>query len=109
MTSEDLKKLLDEALKPTKDDQGEFRKKLDEVSEGQESLKQELADVKNTIEARVLPPLVYIETKVKGYADMYQINDSNIRKMEKRLETVEEGAKIEVSPELHLEDFSKAA
>jgi len=69
MTNDDFKQMLDEALKPIKDEQAELR---------------------NLVETRVLPPLVYIETTVKGYADMYKVNDSNIRRMEKRLETVEE-------------------
>lgn len=103
MTNADFKQILDEALKPIKEDQAEFREKLDEVSSGQESLKQELAEVKNTIETRVLPPLIYIETTIKGYSDMYKINDSNIRRMEKRLETLEEDAGVDVPPELKLE------
>lgn len=96
MTNDDFKQILDEALKPIKEEQTEFRKKLDEVNEG-------LSEVKNTIESRVLPPLIYIETTVKGYADSYKINDSNIRKMEKRLETLEEDANVDIPPELRLE------
>lgn len=110
MTNDDFKQILDEALRPIKDEQSEFRTKLDEVTTGQDalrngqtSLQQELADLKNTIETRVLPPLVYIETVVKGYADMYKINDSNIRRMEKRLEPLEEDAGKDVPPELKLE------
>ena len=101
MTNNDFKQMLDEALEPIKDDQSEFRKKLDEVSEG-------LDEVKNTIESRVLPPLVYIETTVKGYADMYKINDSNSHRMEKRLETVEEKQAIDVPPELKLEPLPES-
>lgn len=47
--------------------------------------------------------VVKLESTINGYGDMYKINDSNIRKMEKRLETVEEDARIEVPPESHLE------
>lgn len=64
MTNVDFKQILDEALKPIKEEQSEFgkeqaefRKKLDEVSSGQESLEQgqesikrEIAELKNTIE-----------------------------------------------------------
>lgn len=53
--------------------------------------------------------VVKLESTVNGYGDMYKINDSNIRKMEKRLETVEEDAGIEVPPEFHLEPLSEAA
>ena len=56
MTNDDFKKLLNESIKPLKED-------LDEV-------KEELKEVKNTQEQRVLPPLVYIETTVKSYADL---------------------------------------
>lgn len=96
MTNDDFKNMLDDALKPLQDGQEELRK-------GQEELKQELTDVKNTIDTRVLPPVIYIETTVKGYADMYKINDSNIRRMEKRLEPLEEEAGIDVAPEFKLE------
>ena len=89
MTNDDFKQMLDEALKPV-------NQRLDDFSK-------ELAGVKNTIETRVLPPLVYIETTVKGYADMYKINDSNIRRMEKRLKTLEENTGVEVPPEFQLE------
>lgn len=52
--------------------------------------------------------LMTIEMELKGYADMYKMNDSNIRKIEKRLEPVEKAARIKVSSELHLESFSEA-
>ena len=113
--NDDFKHMLDEALKPIKDDQAALRKKVDEVGEGQKSLqegykslKQDVADLKNTIESRVLPPLVYIETTVKGYADMYKINDSNSRRMEKRLETVEDKENIDVPPEFKLEPLPES-
>lgn len=53
--------------------------------------------------------VVKLESTINGYGDMYKINDSNIRKMEKRLETVEEDAGIAVPPEYHLEPLSEAA
>lgn len=53
--------------------------------------------------------IVKLESTVNGYGDMYKINDSNIRKMEKRLETVEEKEGIQVPPELHLEPISETA
>lgn len=48
-----------------------------------------------------------LESTINGYGDMYKINDSNVRKVEKRLETVEKGAGVDVSPELHLEPLSQ--
>lgn len=53
--------------------------------------------------------IIALEKTVKGYADMYKINDSNIRKMEKRLETLEEGSSINIPPELQLEPLSEIA
>lgn len=50
--------------------------------------------------------VIELEKTVKGYGDMYKINDSNIRKVEKRLETLEEDADVEVPPELQLADVA---
>lgn len=83
MTNNDFKKMLDEALKPVKEEQ---------------------AELKDIIETRVLPPLTYIETKIQDYADMYKINDSNIR----RMETLEEDAGVDVPPEFKLEPLPVA-
>lgn len=49
--------------------------------------------------------VVELEATVNGYADMYKINDSNIRRMEKRLEPLEEKAGVDVPPEYQLEPF----
>lgn len=53
--------------------------------------------------------VVELEKTVKGYADMYKINDSNIRKTEKRLETLEENDNIDVPPEFRLEPLPETA
>lgn len=127
MTTDDFKQVLDKALTPIKEVQTEtskkldavstvqtkFSKKLDEVSRVQVEFSKKLGEVsedlnelKDTIESRVLPPLVYIETTIKGYADMYKINDSNIKKVEKRLETLEKNSGIDVPPELKLEPLA---
>ena len=82
MTNDDFKKLLDEAIKPLSDAQEEFRKDLSGVKEDQ-------ADLRKTIEERVLPPLIYIETTVKSYADRYVTNEDHIGRLDKRLNTVE--------------------
>ena len=50
-----------------------------------------------------------LESTVNGYGDMYKINDSNIRRMEKRLEPLEEDAGRDVPPELRLEPLPEAA
>lgn len=86
MTNDDFKKLLDEAIKPLKDSQEEFRKEFDEV--------------KNIIETRVLPPLVYVETTVKSYADRYVANEDHIGRLDERLHTVESNLGIQPPQEL---------
>lgn len=77
MTPDDFKKLLDEALEPIKQ-------------------KQESHSA----------ALVSIESKLNAYGDMYKMNDSNVRKVEKRLETLEENADIIPPTELMLADVS---
>ena len=44
-----------------------------------------------------------------AYGDMYKINDSNIRKVEERVETLEEDSGVNVPPELRLEPLTEAA
>lgn len=46
--------------------------------------------------------IMELETTVKGYGDMYKINDSNLRKVEKRVETLEDKAGVVVPEEFHL-------
>lgn len=46
--------------------------------------------------------VIELEKTVKGYADSYKANDDNIRKVEKRLETLEEDAGVNVPQELQL-------
>lgn len=93
MTNDVFRQLLKETLEPV-------NQKLDDLTKEQESLKQELADVQNTIETRILPPLAYIETTVKSYADSYMTNKSNIERLDGRLTRFEEDANIIVPPEL---------
>ncbi len=77
MTPDDFKKLLNEALEPIKQ-------------------KQESHSA----------ALVSIESKLNAYGDMYKINDSNVRKVEKRLETLEENVDITPPSEFTLADVS---
>lgn len=44
--------------------------------------------------------IVELESTIKGYADAYKANDTNIRKAEKRLEILEEDAGVNIPPEL---------
>lgn len=77
MNQDDFKKLLGEALEPIKQ-------------------KQESHSA----------ALVSIESKLDAYGDMYKINDSNVRKVEKRLKALEENADITPPSEFVLADAS---
>lgn len=73
MTSEDFKKLLDESKEG-------IERSLKEIREEQRALRE-------IVEKRVLPSLIYVETTVKSYADQYVANQDHIRRLDKRLHT----------------------
>jgi hypothetical protein len=50
--------------------------------------------------------LVNIENKINIYDDMYKTNDTNVRKLEKRVDLLEEDAGVETPPELKLADVN---
>lgn len=66
-----------------------------------------LDEIRETLDAHT-GSLITIEGELKAYADMYKINDSNIRRVEKRLEILEGDAGIEVPPELKLEPLPES-
>ena len=84
--------------------------KVDDKLEGMEdklgSMEDKLDDMSDTLDAHT-GSLITIEKELKGYADMYKINDSNIRRMEKRLETIEENTDIDVNPDYQLQPLSE--
>lgn len=84
MTNNDFKKLLDANLKPIKEEQKALRE---------------------LIEERVLPPVAYIETTVKGYADSYVTNKDHIGRLNKRVTTVEDKLGIQPAEELTIPNF----
>lgn len=88
MNQDDFKKLLEEALGP--------------IKKGQDELKKDLQEVKDTQEERILPSVITIETEIKTYADMYKINNSNSKKLEKRIEVLEDKSDIIPPPEFTL-------
>ncbi|MBI2334584.1 hypothetical protein HYU96_02170 [Candidatus Daviesbacteria bacterium] len=81
-------------IRDMKDQQSVINGKLDEIQETQDAH---------------TGALITIEKELKGYADMYKINDFNIRRMEKRLETLEEDSGVDVPPEFRLQPLSGAA
>ena len=105
MSNDDFKKILNEAIKPLSDAQEEFRKDLSGVKEDLSGVKEDQADLRRIIEERVLPPLVYIETTVKSYADRYVINEDHIGRLDKRLKKVEDNLGIQPAQELTIPSF----
>ena len=100
MTGSDFKKLLDETVKPLQQGLDGVRSGLDEVRSDLSEVKQELKEVKDIQEQRILPSLTYIETTVKSYADRYVANEDHIRRLDKRLNTIEENLGIQPPQEL---------
>lgn len=115
MAKDNTKTLKDE-LRPLKDLLEIVKDKVDRMEAFQNVTMQQARDIKDqqsvingkldemqeTLDAHT-GSLMTIEKDLKGYADMYKINDSNIRRMEKRLETLEEDAGVDAPPEFKLE------
>ena len=115
MDDKNFKKLLDESLKPIKidihslkTDVGTLKTTVSSLQTGLAQTNKEIKLIKKTQDqvvkdlGQLKPAVAYIETTVKGYADMYKINNDNMKKLEKRTEKLEQKAKIEPSPELIL-------
>lgn len=100
MNKDDFKKLLEDSLKPIKEDLIGVKEDLTGLRKDQDELKSTVEELKYTVEERVLPSVTYIETNIKAYKDSYQINNSNAKKLERRVEVLEEDAHIVPSPEL---------
>ena len=66
-----FKKLLDEAIAPIRNDLAE--------------VKQTQAEMKDTLDNRILPPVTEMEITLKSYADMYKINKGNIERLDKEI------------------------
>lgn len=100
-----VKEVVNEAVEPIKkqlngieDRLGGIENRLDDPDAG-------LVTINRRLDANTAA-VMELEKTVKGYGDMYKINDSNIRKMQKRLKPLEEDTGIEVPPELQLENFA---
>lgn len=73
-----------------------------DIKDQQSVINEKLDEMQETLDTHT-GSLMTIEKELKGYADMYKINDSNIRRMEKRLESLEEDSGIDIPPNLRLE------
>lgn len=65
-------------------------------------IREDLTEVKRVQETQVLPSVVTIEQNIKTYSDMYKMNNDNAKKLEKRVEILEDQASIVPPPELTL-------
>ena len=112
MNKDEFKKLLEEALEPIKVTQKEHTKILEKHTEILEKHTDVLEEHTDVLEehSRALETLqvstVTIENTINAYGDMYQINNSNGRKLEKRIETLEENANITPPSELTLAEVN---
>lgn len=102
MTNDDFKKVLDEALEPIKTDLSGVKNDLRKTEKG---LKEEVSELRDIIEKRVLPPLIEIEVTVKAYKDAYVTNQDHIGRLNKRLKTVEKDLGIHPPQDLSIPSF----
>lgn len=84
-------------------DENTFKKLLDEAIE---PLRQDIKELKDVQENRLLPSVTELEVTVKSYADSYKINKHNIERVDTRLTTVEEELNIEVPQNLKVPHFT---
>lgn len=91
MNEEDFKRLLKEALSPIIQTLKDHSKILRHHSE--------------VIDEQLLPSVLETEQTLKAYGDMYKLNRDELRKLEKRLQVVEDKNQIQPPAELILAEF----
>ena len=104
MNDEDLTKITKAVREAVKEDVREIVK--EEVEGALETISKDLKEVKDTQEQQLLPSVVTIETTIVAYGDMYKINNSNAKKLEKRIEVLENKSGVNPPPEFALTDVS---
>ena len=72
------------------------------MSAALEPINEGLKEIKDTQNNQILPSVLNTETTLKGYGDMYKINDDNARKLEKRVQTLEDKTGVTPPSELTL-------
>jgi len=92
-----------ENIRSIKEQQSVMNEKLDSLEE----VKVTIIELKEIVEDRIYPSVVEIEKDIKAYGDMYKINDDNARKLEKRVVTLEDHARIQSPPELSLAEVTR--
>lgn len=96
-----VKEVVNEAVDPIRKQLGAIEDKIGNIENRLDDPDTGLKRLNKRLDANTAA-VIELEKTVKGYGDMYKINDSNIRKMEKRLETLEKDAGVAVPPELQL-------
>lgn len=101
-----VKEVVNEAVDPIKKQLDGVVTRLDGIENRLDNSDTGLAAINRRLDANT-GAVIELEKTVKGYADMYKMNDSNIRRMEKRLEILEEDTGVDIPPELKLEPLSE--
>lgn len=91
MDENTLKKLLDEAITPLRED-------VKDIKEDVATLKEDVTTLKGSV--------LNIEQTMTSYADRYKINQHNIERVDTRLVTVEDKLNIEVPEDLQVPHFA---
>jgi hypothetical protein len=84
-------------------DEKRFKVLLEEVIA---PLRQDIKELKDIQENRLVPSVTETELTLKSYADSYQINQHNIERLDTRLTDVEEELNIKVPEDLKVPHFS---
>lgn len=112
MTDKSVVKQLGELLEPIKKDLGAINKKIGVIDKRLDGHDKSLGEINeklgevNKKQNQHTSSLVNIENTIKMYGDMYQINDDNVRKLEKRIDVLEDKGGIEAPPELRLANLT---
>lgn len=92
-----------ENIRVLKDQQSIMNGKLDKLENKIEKVDERLDDLQGSTDANTAS-IMEIEKTLKGYADMYKINTSNMQKLERRVRPLENKAGIIPDPNLMIVD-----
>ncbi len=92
MTPDDFKKLLEEALRPINKRLEGIEGQLNDPESGLAALNRKMDSGTGAV--------VELESTIKAYGDMYKINNSNSKKLEQRIEVLEDKAGV-IPPQEH--------
>lgn len=109
MDEDKLKKIVEEvvntAIEPINQRLDGITNRLDGVSNQLDDPDTGLKRINERLDANTAA-VMELEKTVNGYGDMYKINDANVRKVEKRVESLEENAGIKSPEEFTLAEVS---